>query len=160
MRSVKTTERNVAEDRFVSQHLAGPSLKPSSHLHMITAHDLQDLRNAIAGGKLPPDLETKLTQLSLGDLGRRFIGQNCLTMIALLLAAQEGSFKAACQGECERLLQVLAYVRKDDDGIPDYRPDGFTDDQREVRAITTEFGPLIQEFKGWRLCHQVPRMWS
>jgi hypothetical protein len=77
----------------------------------------------------------------------------------LLLAALESAFSEATSANRERLLRVLAYVRKDDDAIPDYRTDGFTDDQQEVRAATTELGPLLHAFKVWRLRHQVPGMW-
>jgi hypothetical protein len=58
------------------------------------------------------------------------------------------------------LLRVLAYVRKDDDAIPDNRPDGFVDDQQEIRAMLNEMGGLLQSFKMWRLRHQVPEMWN
>jgi hypothetical protein len=51
------------------------------------------------------------------------------------------------------------YVRKDDDVVADYKPNGFLDDQQEVRAAVTELGPLLKTFKTWRLQHQVPRMW-
>ena len=49
---------------------------------------------------------------------------------------------------------------KDDDVIPDYRSDGFADDQQEVHAALIEFTPLLQAFKGWRLRHQVPVLWT
>ena len=102
------------------------------HLHLLTTHDLENLRHELSRGNLPLDLEAKLNRLSQGDLGHRFIEQNCRTMIALLQAAQEGAFTGASVAECERLLQVLAYVRKDDDAIPDYRSDGFLDDQQSL----------------------------
>jgi hypothetical protein len=129
-------------------------------LHLVTAQEIEDLRNKLARGSVPADLETKLKQLARGELGHRFIAQHCQTMIALVEAAQEGSFKEAGRAECERLLRVLAYVRKDDDAIPDYRADGFVDDQQEVRSVTAELGPLLQRFKEWRLRHQVPAMWT
>jgi len=50
-------------------------------------------------------------------------------------------------------------VRKDDDATPDYKPEGFADDQREARAVAMELDDLLQSFKEWRLRHQVPRMW-
>ena len=78
---------------------------------------------------------------------------------ALLVATEDGSFREGSPAERERLLRVLAYVRKDDDAIPDYRPEGLTDDQREMRAATVELDGLIQAFNAWRLCHQVPIMW-
>jgi len=129
-------------------------------LHLITAHDIEALRNELARGHVPADLEAKLRQLAQGELIHRFIAQHCRTLIALVEAVQDGSFKEASRAECERLLRVLAYVRKDDDAIPDYRTDGFVDDQQEVRSVTAELGPLLQRFKAWRLRHQVPAMWT
>jgi hypothetical protein len=129
-------------------------------LHWITAHELEALRETLARGGLPPDLLGKLGRMTGGDLSHRFIEQNCRLFAALLLATEEGSFRDVSRAERERLLRVLAYVRKDDDAIPDYTPDGLTDDQREVRAVTVELGGLLQAFKAWRLRHQVPGMWS
>jgi len=133
--------------------------RPAGHLHVLTAHDLSDLREALESGQIPPDFERKLTKLAAGDLTQRFIEQNCRTIIALLQAASDGSFKGASYGDCERLLNVLAYVRKDEDMIADYRSDGFVDDQQVTRATTTQLDPLLQAFKSWRLRHQVPAMW-
>ena len=135
-----------------------PSLRPT-HLHLVTTHDLENLRIELSRGNVPSDLEAKLNRLAMGDLSHRFIEQNCRTIIALLLATCEGAFNGASREECERLLRVLSYVRKEDDAIPDYRPDGFLDDQQELRAATTELGPMLQSFKVWRLRHQVPGMW-
>jgi hypothetical protein len=136
-----------------------PAQRPAGYLHVVTVHDLRDLRDALGRGRIPPDFEAKLSKLAAGDLSRRSIEQNCRTIIALLQAAREGSFKEANSADCERLLTVLAYVRKDDDMIADYRSDGFVDDQQVTRATTTELDRLLQEFKSWRLRHQVPAMW-
>ena len=158
---MKTLGRSVVGDCAVSQ--GWPRARQAaflpSYLHLVNAHDLRVLRDALAKGQVPPDLGAKLGTLAEGDLGYRFIEQKCRTIIALVLASEEGSFKEASQRECERLLRVLAYVRKDDDAIPDYRPDGFVDDQQVVRAVTTELDPLLQAFKAWRLRYQVPGMW-
>jgi hypothetical protein len=108
---------------------------------------------------VPPDLEAKLNLLAIGDLAHRFIARHCRTIIALLQATETGSFGDVSPAELERLLRLVAYVRKDDDAIPDYRPGGFLDDQQELRATTIELNPLLQRFKAWRLCHQVPEMW-
>src|SRR5215831_2265430 len=124
-----------------------PQSSQAAHLHLVTAHDMDQLRHELARGNVPADLEAKLRKLALGDLGHGFIAQNCRTMIALIEAAQAGSFKEAGQAECERLLRVLAYVRKDDDAIPDYQPGGFVDDQKEVRLAATELGTLLERFK-------------
>jgi len=159
---MRTCELNEVENSAVRHFWPGtgnPSFKPS-HLHLVTAHDLQDLRAALARGHIPPDLEAKLIKLAKGDLVLRSIEKNCRTIIALLQASQEGSFRAASPEERERLLRVLAYVRKDDDAIADYRSDGFVDDQQELRKVTSALNPMLQEFKAWRLRHQVPGMWQ
>ena len=128
-------------------------------LYLVTAHDVQGLRSALAQGRLPADLETKLARLAGGSLSERYVEQNCRLIVALLLAAQQNSFTQATPADRERLLRVLAYVHKDDDAIPDYKPGGFFDDQQEVRAAATELNHMLQSFKVWRLRHQVPGMW-
>ena len=131
----------------------------SGALYLITTHDVQGLRSALAQGRLPADLEAKLARLAGGSLSDRYVEQNSRLFFALLLAALEGSFIEATPSDRERLLRVLAYVRKDDDAIPDYLPSGFMDDQQEVRMTAMELGPLLHAFKAWRLRHQVPGMW-
>src|SRR2546425_9190837 len=128
-------------------------------LQWITPHELESLRGALARGALPPDFLGKLKRLADGDLSHHFIEQNCRLFAALLVATEHSSFREGSPAERERLLRVLAYVRKDDDAIPDYKPEGFTDDQREIRAATVALDGLIQGFKAWRLRHQVPIMW-
>jgi len=129
-------------------------------LYLVSAHDLQDLGAALACGRIPLDFEAKLIRLAKGDLAWQSIERNCRTIIALLQASQEGSFREASPEERARLLRVLAYVRMDDDAISDYRSDGFVDDQQELREATSALNPLLQEFKAWRLRHQVPGMWQ
>jgi hypothetical protein len=128
-------------------------------LHLVTPHELQGLRDALLDGRVPRDLEFKLAGLAGGSLLHRFVEQNSRLIIALLIAAYGGSFGEAKRPSLERLLRVLAYVRKDDDANPDYRPDGLVDDQQEIRAMLNEMGDLLQSFKMWRLRHQVPEMW-
>jgi hypothetical protein len=125
----------------------------------IAPHELEALRDALSQDRLPPDFLGKLKRLKDGGLSHHFIAQNCQVFAALLAATEDGSFREGSSAERERLLRVLAYVRKDDDAIPDYKPEGLTDDQREVRAATIELDGLIQAFKAWRLRHQVPAMW-
>ena len=127
-------------------------------LHVLTVHDVAALRAALARGRLPSDLLEKLRKLAGGDLSHRFIEQNCRLFAALLLATEAGDFRVS-PAERERLERVLAYVRKDDDVIPDYTPEGFTDDQQEVRAAMVELGGLLKAFKAWRLRYQVPGLW-
>jgi hypothetical protein len=128
-------------------------------LHLITMHDVQGLRSSLAQGRLPADFEAKLARLAGGSLNDRYVEQNSRLFFALLLAALQGSFIEATPSDRERLLRVLAYVRKDDDAIPDYLPGGFIDDQQQVHAAAMEFRSLLQAYKAWRLRHQVPGMW-
>jgi len=137
---------------------SAPAVRPGL-LGLITVHELEALRLALGRGELPPDLEAKLTRMAEGDLTHRFVARNCRLFVELLLAAQAGSFRDASQPEYERLLRVLAYVRKDDDAIPDYKPGGFVDDQAEVRAALADFQERLKTFKAWRLRQQVPGMW-
>lgn len=135
-------------------------VSPAALWQWITAHEVEALREALSRGCLPPDFHRKLRGLAGGDLSDRFIEQNCRLFAALLLATGEGTFREGSRTERERLLRVLAYVRKEHDAIPDCQPGGLKDDQREVRAATVELGGLLQAFKAWRLRHQVPGMWS
>ena len=132
----------------------------SGALHLVSPHEMQELREALGRGVLPPDLEAKLARLAEGDLMHRCLARNSRLIAALLLAARAGFFKEASPADCERLLRVLAYVRKDDDAIADYRIGGFMDDQQEMRTAMTELQPLLKAFKAWRLRHQVPGMWG
>jgi len=145
-----------------SQHHSSgrTSVSRPALLHWITSHELEALTDAVSRGCLPPDLLGKLNRLAKGDLSDHFIEQNCRIFTALLVATEDGSFRGVSRAERDRLLRVLAYVRKDDDAIPDYRPDGYADDQQEMRAAIVELSGSIQAFKAWRLRNQVPAMWS
>ena len=158
---MRSWRSSVEEERATNEVRFGAQTSPirSGFLHLVTAHDVQELIGALAKGRLPPDLEAKLTRLGDGSLIHRYVEQNSRLFFALLLAALDGAFTEATPAERERLLRVLAYVRKDDDVIPDYRQDGFVDDQQQVRAAAMELAPLLQAFKVWRLRHQVPGMW-
>ncbi len=135
-------------------------LQPASALHLVTRQEMEVLRQALNRGGLPLDFEAKLARLSRDQqLLHRFVEQQSRLFLALLLAAQQGRFHAASAAERERLLRVLAYVRKDDDAIHDDGPGGYQDDQAEVRNAIAELRRLLTEFKWWRLRHEVPRLW-
>jgi hypothetical protein len=131
----------------------------SGALCLVSAHDLAALKAALERKHVPEDFEAKLNKLAGGGLLHRAVEQNCRLFIGLIHAANEGTFRQVTKAEKERLLRVLAYVRKDDDAIPDYKTNGFMDDQREVRAAATELSALLEAFKSWRLRFQVPEMW-
>jgi hypothetical protein len=149
--------QDCAADRIRS--VAPMTMAQPGFLYLVTAHDVQDLRRELAQGRCPADLEAKLERLASGSLNECYVQHNSRLFLALLLAALENSFTKATAADRERLLRVLAYVRKDDDAIPDYRPGGFNDDQQEVRAAAKELNPVLLDFKVWRLRHQVPDMW-
>ena len=128
-------------------------------LEWVTPHELEALRESLAQGHLPPEFLGKLRGLAAGSLSHRFIEQQCRLFVSLLLSAEHGSFRDISRAERERLLRVLAYVRKDDDAIPDYQSGGFADDQRAVRAASVELADRLRVFKVWRLRFQVPAMW-
>jgi hypothetical protein len=134
-------------------------LPGQSYLHVVTNSELDDLRRAIARRELPLDFETKLDRLSRGNLTHRFVERTCRLFAALIFAAQEKRFPQATEADCERLVRVLAYVRKEDDVVADYKPNGFLDDQQEIRVAMTDLAPLLKTFKAWRLEHQVPELW-
>jgi hypothetical protein len=137
-----------------------PIVATPGFLNLITPQELQQLQDALMDGRAPRDLEVKLIRLAGGGLLHRFVEQNSRLIVALLIAAYSGSFREANRASLDRLLRVLAYIRKEDDATPDYRPDGFVDDQQEIRAMLSEMGNLLQSFKSWRLRHQVPEMWQ
>ncbi len=141
-----------------SSRISCPALRPS-YLYLVTDYDLEHLRDELAKGVIPADFAAKLSRLAAGELSHQVLEQNCRTIIELLFAAQNGSFREITQTEWEHLLRVMAYVRKDDDAIPDYCRQGFQDDQEEVRCAIKELMPLLQTFKAWRLRHQVPALW-
>lgn len=129
------------------------------NLDLLTSQEVECLRALLQQQQIPLDLKEKLAGLEEGDLGDRFVAQNCQTMLALLLATYEGSFLEPSLLEQRLMLSVLAYVRKDNDSIPDWRIDGFTDDMHEIRVALVQLGPLLNRFKTWRLRNQVPSMW-
>src|SRR5258707_15231082 len=93
--NMKTLEENPTNDTSHAWPRARqPALRPS-RLHLVTVHDLRNLRDEFARGSAPTDLETKLRKLAAGDLAPYSIEQNCRPIIALLQAAYRGAFKEA-----------------------------------------------------------------
>ena len=158
---MKTYRSGVSEHGATNRVPVGvqQSTVRSGLVYLVTPNDVQELRAALVKGRLPCDFETKLAKLSEGGLIERYVEHYCRLFFAMLLAARNSTFRKASASDRERLLRVLAYVRKDDDAIPDYLPGGFMDDQQEVRAAAMELSPLLREFGAWRLRYQVPAMW-
>ena len=89
-------------------------VRPSA-LYLVTSYELQNLRHFLDRGVVPVDFADKLERLAKADLLGQSIERQCRLFMALLKAAGEAGFNQASKAECERLLKVLAYVRKDDD---------------------------------------------
>jgi uncharacterized membrane protein YkvA (DUF1232 family) len=158
---MKSFRSGILGDCVTNQVRVGalPPVVRSGLVYLVTPNDVQELRTALVKGRLPADFEAKLAKLGEGSLVERYVEHYSRLFFGLLLAAVESSFLRASASDRERLLRVLAYVRKDDDAIPDYLPGGFMDDHQEVRAAAMELGPLLQDYRVWRLRHQVPGMW-
>lgn len=158
MKTYSTAANELSAHRYARAG-ALPIVATAGFLHLVTPQEIEQLRESLVDGRSPRDLEFKLTRLAGGSLLHRFVEQNSRLIIGLLVAAYNGSFREADHATLERLLRVLAYVRKEDDANPDCRPDGFVDDQQEIRAMLKELGELLHSFKSWRLRHQVPELW-
>ncbi len=155
-----TRETTLACDHYAGLrhgHTHGARL---SGLYLVTAHDVRHLDDALAHGEIPSDFERKLKCLAGGSLLERYVEQNCRLLISVLLASRHGLFRDLSPEQSQKIVRVLAYVRKDEDAIPDYRLDGFKDDAQELREVALELAPMLERFKAWRLRHQVPALWA
>src|SRR3954462_12829220 len=115
---MKSASLTSIEQQMTRHAAVRPTQTPvrPDFLHLVTAGELEGLKQAIVRRSLPMDFEAKLTRLAHGDLTHRFVERNCRLFAALLLAVQHDIFGAS-KADCERLLRVLAYARKDDDSI-------------------------------------------
>jgi hypothetical protein len=158
---MRTSERTLGTSNFSSPPFSLPGVNAvSQHGHWLTPNEVSELAGELAKGRVPADLEYKLERLRKGGLGWQFLEKQCRVIIGLIQASLEGSFRTPARAELESLLWVLAYVRKDEDAIPDYHAGGYVDDQEEMRRVTNAIEPLLQEFKAWRLQHKVPALWQ
>ena len=134
--------------------------RPAGSVPVVTPAEISVLGDALAAGHLPCDFEAKLGALAQGDILHQSVARNCGRFISLLDAERQGLFTGLTTDQRNRILAVLAYVRRDDDLVPDYKPGGYVDDQEQVRAAVAELGPLLDRFNAWRLRHQVPALWT
>lgn len=128
-------------------------------LRLVTPEELHSLCAALRNGQPPPDLERKLARLRGDDPREFYLRQQTRLLIKLLIAAARDGFCQANPHDCERLLRVVAYVRKDDDAIPDYLEHGFDDDHDLMRMTCAELGPVLERYKAWHLARRVPALW-
>lgn len=150
----QVTQLRSAEAHRCASHQTDRAAAPStSALWLVNPYEMDELRTALARGQVPVDLRDKLAKLQRAGIIHHFVEQNSQLILALLLAVEDGSFRGVAPEERERLLRVLAYVRQDDDLIPDYQTGGYADDHQEVRMVLQDLAPVIGAFKRWRLRH-------
>ena len=128
-------------------------------LNLVTHMEMEVLRSSLHQGQVPADLKAKLDRLRLDDPRELYLKQQALVLEWLLTSAAAQGFCRLGQREKERLVRMLAYVRKDDDAIPDTWPGGMVDDHDLMRVTCREFQEVLNKFKAWRLTHQVPALW-
>jgi hypothetical protein len=126
---------------------------------MVTGAELETLCDALHHEQIPPDLRAKLDRLRVDDPREYYLKQQSLLLASLLMSPAARGFCSLHPRDCERLLRMLAYVRKDDDAIPDTWPDGMTDDHDLMRLTCTELHEALNTFKSWHLLHRVPLLW-
>ncbi len=146
-------QKHLADARPVNV-LAQPS-----GLYVVTPREICELGEAFSAGHLPSDLEAKLSRLAEGNLLERYVAQSCRLLISLVMAQEQGLYNELSPADREQVLRTLAYVRKDEDVIPDYWPDGFRDDAQEIRKLDSNLSGKLQRFKHWHLRNRVPGIW-
>jgi hypothetical protein len=127
---------------------------------MVTKAEMETLCNALHQDHVPADLHAKLDRLRTDDPKEFYLRQQSLLLVSLLMSPAAREFCLLRPHDCERLLRMLAYVRKDDDAIPDTWPGGMADDHDLMRLTCTEFREALDTFKAWHLSRRVPLLWN
>lgn len=127
---------------------------------MVTQAEMETLCDSLRQDHVPADLQAKLDRLRTNDPKELYLKQQSLLLASLLMSPAAQGFCTLRPNVCERLLRMLAYVRKDDDAIPDTWPDGMADDHDLMRLICTELRDALETFKAWHLSRRVPLMWN
>ena len=121
---------------------------------------MEAFEDALKRGHLPGDFMDKLEQLQTDQHRDFYLKQQSLLIGRLLLAASAQDYAQVSPRDGERLLRMLAYVRKDDDMIPDSWPGGMTDDHDLMRLTCAEMSEVLRRFKAWHLSRRVPSLWE
>ena len=129
-------------------------------LEMVTAEEMEALCDALHQDHLPPDLRAKMDRLRTNDPKEFYLKQQSLLLASLLMSSAALGFCSLRPQVCRRLLRMLAYVRKDDDAIPDTWPGGMADDHDLMRLTCTELREALETFKAWHLSQRVPLLWN
>jgi len=129
-------------------------------LDMVTKAEMENLCDSLHQGHVPSDLQAKLERLRTDDPKEFYLKQQSLLLMSLLMSPAAQSYCTLRPNVCERLLRMVAYVRKDDDAIPDTWADGMADDHDLMRMTCTELRAALDTFKAWHLSRRVPLMWN
>lgn len=129
-------------------------------LNLVTQAEMDALGDSLGRGHMPADLVAKLGRLSVDDPRELYLKQQSLILGWLLTSPVAQAFCRVGPRESERLLRMLAYVRKDEDAIPDTWPGGMVDDHDLMRMACSEFRKVLDTFKAWHLSHRVPALWQ
>jgi hypothetical protein len=143
--------------------IAGSTQRPSvacEAFGLITPYEVSSLREVLREGRVPWDLLHKLHRLRSDDYKEHYLQRQSWVLLSLLLAAGEQGFKDISLWDRERLIRMMAYVRKDEDAIPDSMPHGYDDDHDLMRMTCAQLGPVLEAFKAWHLLRQVPKLWQ
>jgi len=127
---------------------------------MVTEAEMKALCDALHQDHVPADLRAKLNRLRTDDPREFYLKQQSLLLSSLLTSPAAREFCRLRPRDCERLLRMLAYVRKDDDAIPDTWPGGMVDDHDLMRMTCTELREMLDKFKAWHLSRRVPLLWD
>ena len=129
-------------------------------LEMVTKAEMEALGDALQQNRVPQDLRAKLDWLRADDPKEFYLKQQSLLLASLLMSPAAREFCVLRPDDCERFLRMLAYVRKNDDAIPDLWPDGMADDHDLMRVTCRELREAIAAFKAWHLSRRVPLLWT
>jgi hypothetical protein len=121
---------------------------------------MEALCHALRTGRAPADLQAKLARLSLEHPMDLYLRRQSELLISLLAAPEAAEFCRLQPDDCRRLLRMLAYVRKDDDAIPDTWAGGFVDDHDLMRMTCAQLRPALDAYKAWHLSRRVARLWT
>jgi len=153
------TESPAPRSNRIASWADGKSLFWPEALGLVNTAEISALRQSLGAGRVPPDLLQKIERLRVEDYREHDLQRQSRLVLSLLLAAEEGQFTRVSRWDRERLIRLMAYVRKDEDAIPDARPHGYDDDHGLMRATCAQMEPLLRAFKAWRLVRQVPELW-
>jgi hypothetical protein len=127
---------------------------------MVTEAEINALCDSLREDRVPADLQAKLDRLRTDDPKESYLKRQSLLLASLLMSPSARGFCRLRPHDCERLLRMLAYVRMDDDAIPDTWSGGMADDHDLMRLTCADLREALETFKAWHLSRRVPLLWN